>query len=147
MTRALLACLVIVGLVGYSAAASETAESDLVGVYSCEGMNPDKTTYEGIVEIVKNRDTYLVRWTMQDNSRVVGVGIFTGGMLSVSYFGGTPSLVVYTVGEGGRLDGKWTAGGAQGQIFTETLTKMPEGAPKPDKQPKKESRPRPRITV
>jgi hypothetical protein len=130
MVRAVLTCLVVLGVVGQVCAAPEsTAESTLVGTYECLGTNPDKTTYEGIVEIVKNRDTYLVRWTMQDNSQVLGVGIFTGGMLSVSYFGGTPSLVVYSIGENGRLEGKWTAGGAEGAIFKETLTKMPEGAP------------------
>ena len=116
MVRAVLACLVIFGVVGQVDAAPEnTAESNIVGIYSCEGTNPDKTTYEGIVEIVKNRDTYLVRWTMQDDSQVLGIGIFTGGMLSVSYFGGTPSLVVYSFGENGRLDRKWTAGGAEGE--------------------------------
>jgi hypothetical protein len=69
-------------------------------------------------------------------------------MLSVSYFGGTPSLVVYSIGENGQLNGKWTAGGAEGEIFKETLTKMPEGAPrKPAKPTKRDSRPRSRITV
>ena len=43
----------------------------------------------GIVEIVRIRDTYLVRWTMPNDSQVVGVGILSGGMLSVSYYGGT----------------------------------------------------------
>jgi hypothetical protein len=69
-------------------------------------------------------------------------------MLSVSYFGGTPSLVVYSIGENGRLDGKWTAGGAEGELFKETLTKMPEGAPrKPAKPTKRDARPRSRVTV
>jgi hypothetical protein len=150
MVRAVLTCLAIFGIVGQVCAAPDsTAEApNLVGTYSCAGTNPDQTTYEGIVEIVKNRDTYLVRWTMQDDSQVLGVGIFTGGMLSVSYFGGTPSLVVYSIGENGRLDGKWTAGGAEGEIFKETLTKMPEGAPrKPAKPAKRDSRPRSRVTV
>jgi hypothetical protein len=150
MVRAVLTCLVIFGVVGQVCAApdSPAAETNLIGTYSCEGTNPDKTTYEGLVEIVKNRDTYLVRWTMQDDSQVLGVGIFTGGMLSVSYFGGTPSLVVYSLGENGQLNGKWTAGGAEGEIFKETLTKMPEGARKPPAKPtKRDSRPRSRITV
>jgi hypothetical protein len=149
MVRAVLTCLVIFGVVGQVCAAPEPtiAGSDLVGTYSCAGTNPDGKTYEGIVDIVKMKDTYLVRWTMQDDSQVVGVGIFAGGMLSVSYFGGTPSVVVYSIGENGRLDGQWTAGGAEGEIFKETLTKMPEGAPKPAKPTKRDARPRSRVTV
>jgi hypothetical protein len=149
MVRAVLACLVIFGVAGQVCAAPEptSAGSDLVGTYSCAGTNPDGGTYEGIVDIVKMKDTYLVRWTMQDDTQVVGVGIFAGGMLSVSYFGGTPSVVVYSIGENGRLDGQWTAGGAEGAIFKETLTKMPEGTRKPAKPAKRDSRPRTRVTV
>ena len=149
MARAVLTCLVIFGIVGQVCAApdSPAAETNLIGTYSCEGTNPDKTTYEGIVEIVKNGDTYLVRWTMQDDSQVVGVGILSAGVLSVSYFGGTPAIVVYSIGENGQLNGKWTAGGAEGELFKETLTKMPEGAAKPAKPTKRDSRPRSRITV
>jgi hypothetical protein len=149
MVRAVLTCLVIFGVVGQVCAAPEptSAGSDLVGTYSCAGTNPDGATYEGIVDIVKMKDTYLVRWTMQDDSQVVGVGIFAGGMLSVSYFGGTPSVVVYSIGENGRLDGQWTAGGAEGAIFKETLTKLPEGTRKPARPTKRDSRPRSRITV
>ena len=136
MARAVLVCLVIFGVVGQVCAAPDKpAESNLVGTYSCEGMNPDGATYEGIVEIIKHKDTYLVRWTMQDDSQVVGVGILSAGMLSVSYFGGTPAMVVYSIGENGQLNGKWTAGGAEGELFKETLTKMPEGTAKPRSRP------------
>jgi hypothetical protein len=147
MVRAVLVCLVILGVVGQVGASEKAPENSLVGTYECEGQNPDGAMYTGIVEIVKHKDTYLVRWTMQDDSQVVGVGILNGDMLSVSYFGGTPALVVYTVAENGRLDGKWTAGGAEGELFSETLTKMPEGAPRPAKPTKRESRPRSRVTV
>ena len=131
MLRAVLVGLVVVTLVGPVIAVEEAAEANLAGVYSCEGTNPDGKTYSGIVEIVKIRSTYLVRWTMPNDSQVVGVGLFSNGMFSVSYYGGTPSLVVYSVAENGRLDGKWTAGGAEGEVFSETLMKMPEGTPKP----------------
>jgi hypothetical protein len=141
-----LATLAVIGS-AYAAPDTKTPETSLVGVYACEGTNPDGKTYTGIVEIIKHRDAYLLRWTMPDESQVVGVGIFTGGMLSVSYFGGTPSLVVYSIAENGRLTGTWTAVGAEGELFTETLTRLPEGAPKPPKPTKRESPPRPRITV
>jgi len=150
MLRAVLVGLVVLALVGPVIAAEEATEANLAGVYSCEGTNPDGKTYSGIVEIVKIRGTYLVRWTMPNDSQVVGVGLFSNGMFSVSYYGGTPSLVVYSVAENGRLDGKWTAGGAEGEVFSETLTKMPEGTPKPSKpsEPaKRERAPRPGIKI
>ena len=113
---------VILALFASMAVATEhAAENDLTGVYSCEGRNPDGSPYAGIVEIVKVQDTYLVRWTLSTDSQVVGVGIVSGGALSVSYFGGSPALVVYSVTTVGRLDGKWTMGGAEGSVFSETL--------------------------
>jgi len=147
MVKAVLACLVIIGFVGQVLASDTPAVSDPAGTYECAGQNPNGTPYAGIVEIVKHNDTYLVRWTMPDDSQVVGIGILNGAVLSVSYFGGTPALVVYTMAENGRLEGKWTAGGAGGKVFTETLTKMPEGAPKPTKPSKPNARPRSRIPV
>jgi hypothetical protein len=77
------------------------------------GNNPGGT-YEGIVDIVED-ERHLPRGGRAGRRQVVGVGIFAGGMLSVSYFGGTPSVIVYSIGENGRLDGRWTAGGAEAQ--------------------------------
>src|SRR5262245_54497150 len=149
MVRTVLVCLVIVALVGPVNAVPEatTETTNLVGTYACEGTNPDGATYSGIVEIVRLKDTYLVRWTMPNDSQVVGVGIFSGNQLAVSYYGGTPALVVYSVAEGGKLNGKWTAGGADGEVFSETLTKMPAGAPKPAKPTKREPSSGPKIKV
>lgn len=152
MVKTVLVGLVTLTLIGpaYAAAPDKAPESTIVGTYACEGTNPDGGTYAGIVQIIKHHDAYLVRWTMPDDTQVVGIGILSGGMLSVSYFGGTPSLVVYSI-ESGKLHGTWTAVGAEGELFTETLTKMPDGvAPKPPKPPKpakRDSPPRPRITV
>ena len=50
------------------------------------------------------KDTYLVRWTMPNDSQVVGVGILSGDQLSVSYYGGTPALVVYSIAENGTIE-------------------------------------------
>ncbi|SRR5262245_5633345 len=147
MIKAVLVGLVTLALAGPSFAAPDKApESSIVGTYSCEGTNPDGGTYSGIVQIVKHGDSYLVRWTMPDESKVLGIGILNGATLSVSYYGGTPSIVVYSI-ENGKLSGTWTAVGAEGELFTETLTKIPEGAPRPPKPTKRESPPRPRITV
>ena len=153
MARAVVIVLVTFALAGPAHAGEQAAEKTVAGVYQCEGTNPDGATYSGIVEIVRIKDTYLIRWTMPNDSQVVGVGILSGDLLSVSYYGGTPSLVVYSVVESGQLKGKWTAGGAEGFVFSETLTRLPEGTPKPPK-PAKPSKPTnrdsdagPRITV
>ena len=148
MVRAALIGLVTLALLGpVHAAQGQAPENKIEGVYTCEGKNPDGAPYAGVVEIVKHKETYLVRWTMPDDSQVVGVGIYSGNQLAVSYFGGTPALVVYSVAENGQLNGKWTAGGAAGAVFQETLTRLPEGAATP-KPGKRDSRPpRSRITV
>ena len=145
MVRTVLVCLVTLALVGPVYAVPDApTEINLVGTYACEGTNPDGATYSGIVEIVRLKDTFLVRWTMPNDSQVVGVGIYSGNQLAVSYYGGTPALVVYAVAQDGRLNGKWTAGGADGEVFTETLTKMPAGTRKPAKREKSTG---PRISI
>src|SRR5215510_8841313 len=137
MVRPILLGVVLVALAGpLGMRAEEGPEKDFTGVYSCEGTNPDGRSYVGVVEILKVEGTYLVRWTMPNDTQVMGVGIFSNGVLAVSYFGGAPALVVYSTATDGRLDGKWTMGGAEGLVFKETLTKMPEGQPhQPAKRP------------
>ena len=41
-------------------------------------------------------------------------------VFAVSYFGGAPAVVVYTV-DGEKLVGEWTMGGAEGAVYSETL--------------------------
>jgi hypothetical protein len=98
---------------------------NVAGVYLCEGANPDGSPYKGLVEIVAIDNTYLVHWMMADGAEVLGVGIRNSDVLSVSYFGGTPAVVVYRI-DGDRLVGEWTMGGAEGMLYSETLTRMPE---------------------
>jgi hypothetical protein len=98
-------------------------------VYRCDGKNPDGTAYQGFVEISKVRDTFRVRWTMDDGS-ITGVGIYSNGVFAVSYFGGAPAVVVYKV-DSGNLRGEWTMGGIEGAVYTETLTRTNEAAPQP----------------
>ena len=137
MVRAILLGVVLVTLAGpIGIKAEESPDKDFTGVYSCEGTNPDGRSYIGVVEILKVEGTYLVRWTMPNDTQVMGVGIFSHDVLAVSYFGGSPALVVYSTATDGRLDGKWTMGGAEGLTFTETLTKMPESQQRqPAKRP------------
>lgn len=124
--------LVLSGVIGSTAAPD--SPPDLTGMYRCDGMNPDGTAYKGVVEITTLRDTFRVVWKMDDGS-VMGVGIYSGGVFAVSYFGGAPAVVVYKV-DGNRLVGEWTMGGIDGAVYTETLTKMPStGEQKPPSEP------------
>ena len=122
-------------------------KTDPSGIYLCEGVNPDGHKYRGIVQIASVRGTYLVRWTLADDVEVTGVGILNDDRLSVSYFGGTPAVVVYKI-DTDRLVGEWTMGGTEGAVYAETLTPMPEGMLKPTpqqqspQQPPRERRPR-----
>ena len=111
-------------------------KSDPSGIYLCEGVNPDGNKYRGIVQIAAVRNTFLVRWTLADDVEVTGVGILHDGLLSVSYFGGTPAVVVYRI-SADKLVGEWTMGGTEGSVYAETLTPMPEGTlpPRPSQGP------------
>lgn len=112
--------------------AQEKAPSQLVGVYECEGQNPDGSTYKGLAEIVKIDGTFRVHWILGD-FEVWGVGIWSNGVFAVSYFGGAPAVVVYKV-DGNRLVGEWTMGGVEGGTYSEVLTKT-------DKRPSQHSEP------
>ena len=96
---------------------------DLAGVYRCEGVSPNGTPYQGVVEIEKIRNTFRVRWTLS-NVEVLGVGIFSSDVFAVSYFTYAPAVVVYKI-DGTRLVGEWSMGGIEGTLYPETLTKMP----------------------
>jgi hypothetical protein len=134
MVRTLLMAVALVAALGRAGDASAQAGSqaatpkpgDPSGIYLCEGTNPDGHHYRGIVQIAAVEDTFLVRWTLADDVEVTGVGILQNNMLSVSYFGGTPAVVVYKV-DADKLVGEWTMGGAEGHTYAETLTRMPEG--------------------
>jgi len=122
-----------------------TPNRSVAGVYLCEGANPDGSPYKGLVEIVAVDNTYLVHWVMADGVEVLGVGIRNSDTLSVSYFGGTPALAVYRI-EGDRLLGQWTMGGAEGMLYSETLTRMSEDKlkkPEPRKRPARPQQDRP----
>ncbi len=76
---------------------------------------------------------------------VTGVGILRNDLLAVSYFGGTPAVVIYKV-DAEKLVGEWTMGGADGKTFAETLTRVPEGSisiPTPQERPRRPRRTEP----
>lgn len=113
--------------------------SNLAGTYKCEGNTVSGEAYNGIVQIVAHEGTYRLLWTVAGGEQAVGLGISSGDLLSVSFFGSAPGVVVYRVekgDDGPRLVGRWTVFGADGHLFPETLTKVaapaadaPDGAP------------------
>ncbi|OFW06986.1 MAG: hypothetical protein A3I61_03100 [Acidobacteria bacterium RIFCSPLOWO2_02_FULL_68_18] len=142
MRRTVLLGVIVVALPVIGSTAAQAPQPDLPGVYRCDGKNPDGSVYQGVVEISKVRDTFRVRWTMDDGA-IMGVGIYSGGVFAVSYFGGAPAVVVYKV-DGNKLVGEWTMGGAEGAVYVETLTKTP-GAQvpnRPDRGPDRRPAPR-----
>ena len=148
MVRTLLVCAALAAALGRTAAADKpdgqdpSPKSDPSGVYLCEGTNPDGHHYRGIVQIAAVRNTYLVRWTLADDIEVTGVGILQNGLLAVSYFGGTPAVVVYKI-DAEKLVGEWTMGGTEGRTYAETLTRVPEGSlPKLEPSPRRRPAPR-----
>ena len=105
--------------------AQAAPNDDLSGLYRCEGTNPDGKPYRGTVEIVKNDQTYRVKWTMGQRGASFGIGVVRGDVLAVSYYtGGNLGVVVYRIVKGPQLIGEWTVLGADGQLFPEKLTKM-----------------------
>jgi len=78
-------------LLGPSSAASDAAVddvpflADLAGVDICTGKNFDGTTYEGVVEIVRQNDTFQLVWFIDSEVVAPGVGIRSGNPLSVAY--------------------------------------------------------------
>jgi hypothetical protein len=147
MVRTLVIAAALCVAFGGTATASEKPPSqagvkklDPSGIYMCEGVNPDGHKYRGIVQIAAVRNTFLVRWTLSDDVEVTGVGILHDNELSVSYFGGTPAVVVYRI-DADKLVGEWTMGGTEGSVYAETLTRMPEGTVRP---PPPSQTPRPR---
>ena len=144
MPRTVLLGVVLTAVCVLNSNAAPAASPELVGTYRCDGMNPDGSAYRGVVEIAKVRDTFRVKWTL-DDSAVMGVGIYSNSIFAVSYFGGAPAVVVYKV-DGARLVGEWTMGGIEGAVYTETLTKTSSEEPRieqPRPSPGRQDRNRP----
>jgi hypothetical protein len=144
MPRTVLLGVVLTAVCVMNSNAAPPDVPELVGTYRCDGKNPDGSAYRGVVEIAKVRDTFRVKWTL-DDSAVMGVGIYSNSILAVSYFGGAPAVVVYKV-DGTSLVGEWTMGGIEGAVYTETLTKTSSEEPRieqPRQGPRRQDRNRP----
>ena len=99
---------------------------DPSGAYRCDGVSPDGKNYRAGVQIVRNEDTYIVRWLTPRGLVNVGVGFVNGSTLSVGYVGTSAGVVVYRL-EGDQLTGEWTDIDASGHVYKETLTKLADG--------------------
>ena len=112
--------------------------ADLSGTYACSGINPDGSGYESVVvEIARLNGAYQLRWVVDSEVIAVGMGIRTGDVLAVAYLSGLPGVVAYRLEQGDRLVGEWTLAGADGEVFSETLTKVSAESPRPPRRQKK----------
>jgi hypothetical protein len=107
-------------------ASTQATPNDLAGLYVCDGVGPDGAPYQALVEIVKNNDTYQLVWWFESEVVGIGLGIRSGDVLAVMHYSGLPGVVAYRIEQGPRLVGRWTVAGADGVVFSETLTKAPD---------------------
>jgi hypothetical protein len=120
-----------------------SVDDDLTGTYACQGVKPDGKEYRGTVQIARYNGTYHVRWVFGPREHYAGIGIASGSVLSVSYFGTQPGVVSYQVQQdekGARLVGQWTMVNADGHVFSETLTRVTRDVadiPMPEAKPKR----------
>ena len=141
---ALLLVVFVLGLASAPAAQINAGRDnpELVGVYKCEGRNPDGKPYAGVVEIVNKGRLFQLRWTLESGEQTYGFGFVHDGALVVTVFGDprgepmAPTVAVYSVAKGNplTLDGEWAVIVAQG-IHSEKLTKMPKDHPATAKKP------------
>ena len=100
----------------------ETRVKDFSGKYLAEGVGNGGRPYKAMVEIQRTREVYQILWVLGPREAYMGVGMREGDTLCVGWATGqVPGVVVYR-SEGKRLVGRWTAPGADGRIFKETLS-------------------------
>jgi hypothetical protein len=120
-------CAFLVTFVVLAAMAPVKVQSlDPSGAYRCDGVSPDGKNYRAAVHIVRNGDTYVVKWLTPRGVVNVGVGFVSGNTLSVGYVGASAGVVVYSL-NGKQLSGEWTDIEASGHRYKETLTKLADG--------------------
>lgn len=101
-------------------------EPSIAGVYLVTGLNPDGDPYRGIVEI-KATDGRLfnMHWVFPGSQgEQFGVAFVSAGVLAVNFHDtSSVGMAVYAI-DGDTLKGEWAMSGS-GEIFRETLTRMP----------------------
>ena len=120
------ALLVVIALLAAMAPVAVQSSPDPSGAYRCDGVSPDGKSYRAAVHIVRNGDTYVVKWLTPRGIVNVGVGFVSGNSLSVGYVGASAGVAVYHL-DGDRLTGEWTDIESTGHVYKETLTKLADG--------------------
>jgi hypothetical protein len=122
---------------------AQAAELVLEGTYAAQGSNPDGSEYHAVVTITRRGETFMVAWLFPHLAgeeivlvlKSAGVGLMSGGMLAVSYYGqDATGVALYQIeGGGARLVGRWVAANGEGAPQVETLTRLavPSAAPVP----------------
>ena len=100
---------------------------DLVGSYTVSGRNQDGATYTGTAEIASEGEVYGVRWLVEPNAQMIGIGLREGDVLSVIFqmADGSVGLTAFRIVQdrnGLTLKGRWTVPG-HNVVLPETLTK------------------------
>lgn len=93
MPRTILLIPLLLGTAVGTASMETAGEVDLAGIYVCDGMSPAGRPYQGLVRIVKNRDTYELLWTIESRVAAIGIGIQSGDVLAVMHYVGVPGVV------------------------------------------------------
>lgn len=92
------------------------------GSYALTGMDPDKSTYAGTVEVLKSGAGFQVKWTI-DGSSNFGAAMMEGDALWVGYVDdGKSGITKMTKDAAGNLTGPWYRRGGSG-LGQETWTK------------------------
>jgi hypothetical protein len=120
------ALLVVVAVLASMSPVAVQTSLDPSGAYRCDGVSADGKSYLGAVHIVRNGNTYVVKWLTPRGVVNVGVGLLSHDTLSVGYVGATAGVVVYHL-DGNQLTGEWTDIESSGFVYRETLTKLAEG--------------------
>ena len=141
MKPRLRAVVLVLAAAALLAPGAPAAEPALEGMYTAQGSNPDGSEYRGVVKIVRRGEGFMVAWLfphlvgeeMLLVLKSAGVGLVSGGTLAVSYYGqDVTGIALYQIESGGqRLVGRWAAANGEGQVQSETLTKLaiPAAAP------------------
>ena len=126
-----------------------TPDTDITGIYECEGMTANGSPYKGTVEIARNNGMYELLWVFGPREQYLGFGVVNENVLAVSVLAGMPGVVAYKIEKsekGSRLVGQWTVPNAEGRVFSETLTKIGKAPDRPKAaKPETSAPPRPKI--
>jgi hypothetical protein len=116
-------------LVGKTEAKLATKDvGDITGYFTCRGVDGKGGSYTGVAVISKQKEVYVVQWTIGVGSAFVGLGIRQGETLAVSWAipgdkaGVVRGINMYRIEPGPRLTGQWATLPGNGMINTETLS-------------------------